>query len=320
MTKRENYLIAARGGKPEWVPCFPDDCNVFFPDFWHKEDPVTGTDFCNVKWTENEYGRMPVESWRAMDDLSQWRETIKFPDLKKLDWDGMKARHMETHDPEKVNIAMLNDCGIFLTPINMIGWVDGLSAIHEDPEELESLISALTDFFVELTGYLCSYFNPDIIFAGDDVAAGDGPLMSLKTWNALYKPYFQKINDAIHAHGALAEFHCCGNCGFFIEEFLSIGSDICQLPVPNDDLLKDKERLGSSLVLTGGWDRKGKGAMPGASEQEVRESVHVAIDTYGKDGALIFWDGGICGQSEDANNKRKWLYDEFHKYKYEVYN
>ena len=60
-TIRDNYLMAAKGGKPYWVPSFTDDCNMFFPDYWFWEDPETGTDFFNIKWTANDAGRMPLE-------------------------------------------------------------------------------------------------------------------------------------------------------------------------------------------------------------------------------------------------------------------
>jgi hypothetical protein len=313
-TRKENYLIAAKGGKPDWIPCFPEDSNVFMPDFWNETDPVTGADFCNVKWVENEFGKMPDERWRAMEDISQWRETVKFPDVSKLDWEGMAARYWANNDSGKVNIAMLNTHGIFLIPINMLGWVDGLTSIYTDREELEAFISAITDFLVELVHYMHRYVKPDIIFTGDDLAAANGPIISGETWESLYKPYFKKIIDTIHGYGILAEFHCCGNCQYLIEEFLNLGVDICQLPVPNEQLEWDKERFGNRLVITGGWDRLGKGAMPGASEAEVRESLHIAIEKYGKDGGLIFWDGGITGQSEDAKNKMTWLYDELHLY------
>ena len=91
-TIRDNYLMAAKGGKPYWVPSFTDDCNMFFPDYWFWEDPETGTDFFNIKWTANDAGRMPLEGWHAMEHISQWRETVKFPDPSKLDWEGMTAR------------------------------------------------------------------------------------------------------------------------------------------------------------------------------------------------------------------------------------
>lgn len=314
ITKRDNYLTAARGGKSVWLPCFPEDANIFMLPFWRAEDPVTKKDFCGIRWVENEFGRMPDERYPAITEISQWRETVKFPVLSELDWEGLRAGYLARQDPDKVNIAMLNTHGIFLIPVNMLGWVECLCAIHEEREELESFIAALTDFLVELAGYIGEYIHPDIIFSGDDFAAATGPFVSLEVWNELYKPYLIRIMDAIHAAGALAEFHCCGNCGYLIEEFLKVGADICQLPAPDADLKRDKERFGSRLVLTGGWDRQGPGAMPGASEAEVRRSFHTAVEEYGADGALIFWDGGIAGRSEDSKNKFMWLYDELHKY------
>ncbi len=319
LTKRENYLIAAYGGKPEWVPCFTEDANVFMPPIWG-EDPETGTDFCNVKWVGDEYGLMPDPNWKALDDISQWEEVVKFPDLSALDWDKLVEEfHGEGYDPDKVDIAMANTAGIFLIPVNMLGWVDGLCAIYEDPESLQAFIARMTDFLCEVIEYCGRYINPNIIFCGDDVANSNGPFISREIWTEMYKPYFTKLAAKIHEQGALAEFHCCGNCGYLIEEILDCGYDICQLPVPNDDLRRDKERFGNRLVITGGWERHGDAGIPGASEEVVRESVHTAIDDFGKDGGLIFWDGGIIGDSEDSKQKLEWLMDEFHKYGREVY-
>lgn len=319
ISKRENYLLAATGKKPEWVPSFVDESNVFMPDFWLEVDPETGADFCNIKWIENDAGKMPDERWRAMEDISQWRETVKFPDLDSLDWKAMAENFRKDSDPDKVNIAMLNTNGIFLIPIDMIGWVEGLCAIYEQPEELEAFISAITDFLVKIVKYFGEYIHPDIVFTGDDVASATGPFISKEVWNSMYKPYFKKIIDAIHDIGALAEFHCCGNCQWMIDEFINIGADICQLPEPNESLLEAKKKYDHRLVLTGGWDRHSVASFPGASEEIVRESVRKAIDEYGSNGALIFWDGGICGSSEDSKKKMEWLLDELDKYGHAVY-
>ena len=319
ISKKENYLIAARGGKPDWVPSFPEDANVFMPPVWDA-DPETGTDFCNVKWVENEFGKMPDPSWQAMEEISNWREVVKFPDLSTFDWKSLAAEfHGESYDPDKVDIAFANTAGIFLIPIDMVGWVEGLCAIHQEPEELEAFTSALTDFICELIDYLGKYIQPDIIFSGDDVAAAEGPLISPETWRDMYKPYFRKIANEIHKQGALSEFHCCGNNGYLIGEEIDCGYDICQLPVPNDALREDKKRFGSRLVITGGWDRHGDAGMPGASEECVRASVRQAIDDFGANGSLIFWDGGIIGNSEDSKNKMRWLKDELHAYGKQVY-
>lgn len=319
MTPRENYLCAARGGKPERVPMFPFDCNIFMPDFWAVRDPDTGRDFCNVKWIKNDAGEMPDYRYPAMEDISQWRETVKFPDPAKMDWEGMAKRFEESKDPDKVNIAMLNTHGLFLIPINMLGWENGLCALYEAPEEVEAFVGRLGAFLLDLIPYIGKYIQPDIIFSGDDFAAATGPFVSKETFQTIYKPMLTKINQAIHSVGALAEFHCCGNCQFLITEFLETGADICQLPEPNGELLADKKKYGSRLVLTGGWDRHGPGAMPNAPEEVVRQSVRTAIDTYGADGGLIFWDGGICGSGEDSVNKMNWVVDEAFRYGSVVY-
>ena len=319
LTKKENWLIAAKGGKPEWVPSFTEDANMFLPPVWDKNEE--GIDFCNVKWAADEAGEMPDPSWIAMEDIEDWRDIIKFPDLAAIDWQKLADdwRNSDEYDPDKVDICMANTAGIFLIPINMMGWVDGLCQIYENPEELEALVSALTDFLVELIGYMGKYFHPDIIFSGDDVAAGNGPFLSQETFQQLYKPYFKKIADAIHEQGALAEFHCCGDNGYLIEEILDMGYDICQLPVPNDSLRADKERFGNRLVITGGWERHGDAGVPGASEEVVRASVRKAIDDFGAEGGLIFWDGGIIGSSDDSKQKMDWLMDELHDYGSKVY-
>jgi uroporphyrinogen-III decarboxylase len=319
MTPRENYLVAARGGKPERVPVFPFDCNIFAMDFWRQPDPETGRDFCNIKWITNEAGSMPDYRYIAMEDVSQWRETIKFPVVSELDWEGMAKRFRDNQDPNKVNIAMLNTHGLFLIPINMMGWEEGLCALYEQKEEMAALINRLGEFLLELVPYIGKYIGPDIIFTGDDFAATTGPFVSKETFQEMYKPMLTRINDAIHATGALAEFHCCGNNQFLTQEFLETGADIIQLAEPNEALLADKARYGSRLVMTGGWDRHGPGCLPNAPEEVVRESVRTAIDTYGKDGGLIFWDGGIVGKGEDSMQKMKWVVDEAMRYGSIVY-
>ena len=313
LTPRENWLLAARGGVPERIPVFPMDCNLFRPTVWDP-DPETKLDFFGIRWSGNEFGAMPEDGYYCISEISEWHDVIKWPDLSKCDWEGMKQKYLERYNPDNVNIAMLNNHGPFLYPIEMLGWVEGLCALVSEPEEFKALVDRLTDFIVELLDYICKTVDVDIVFTGDDVCNTKGPFFSKDTWHEIFAPSFTRIIDAIHEHGALAEFHCCGNCTDYIDEFIAVGADICQLPMPNDALIESKKKYGNRLVITGGWDRKGPGNMPNASEETVRESVRVALDTYASDGALIFWDGGVAGKGEDQKNKLRWIYDEVDTY------
>lgn len=323
LTVKENYLKAARCEKPEWVPAF-GDANILPPFIWDF-DPETKTDWLNITWVQENplMAAMPVTSKPAMTDICDWRDIIKWPDLSKIDWEQKVKEFHENpdfpFDPNKATICMANTNGIFLTPINMMGWVDGMVAMMEEPEEYKALVDALTDFLVEYIGYLGKYFHPDIIFSGDDVAAGTGPFVSEETYDEIFQPNFKRIADAIHEVGALAEFHCCGDCRWVIDKEVEAGFDICQLPMPNDDLVARMAKYKGRLAMTGGWDRKGPGFEPGASEEVVRQSVRDAIDTYGKDGGLIFWDGGIILDSDENKQKMDWVMDEVRTYGAKVY-
>ncbi len=320
LTPKENYLIAARCGKPEWVPVFGEDANMLPPFIWDP-DPDTQVDWMGITWVSDNAGAMPDGGKPAMTDITEWRDIIKWPDLSKIDWEAKVSefKGSNIYDPDKVTICMANTAGIFLVPINMMGWVDGMVTMMEEPEEYEALVSATADFICEYIDYLGKYFHPDIIYSGDDVAAANGPFISQECFATMFKPYFTKIADKIHEVGALAEFHCCGNCQWVIDEEVDCGYDIAQLPVPNDDLIERMEKFKGKLAMTGGWVRHGRAGEQGALEDVVRQSVHTAIDTFGADGGLIFWDGGIIQNNEDNNKKMGWLMDELHKYGHEVY-
>jgi uroporphyrinogen-III decarboxylase len=264
---------------------------------------------------------MPDVLHPPMTEISQWREFAHFPSLADQDWDREVALFRENYDPDKVTIAFVNKWGPWLIPINMLGWTEGLIAIAEEPDELREFLTTLTDYFVELTGYIHRYINPDIYCTGDDLAVASGPMISPDAWADLYKPCYRRIIQAIHDVGGIAEFHCCGNHQWMTDEFIEIGADILQLPMPNDALVAAKAKYGSRLVMTGGWDRLSSANKPGATEAEVRESAHIAIDTYGRDGALIFWDGTITNSSKDPQGPQRmeWLYDEVDVYGKQLY-
>ena len=85
------------------------------------------------------------------------------------------------------------------------------------------------------------------------------------------------------------------------------------------DLKARMEKHKGRLAMTGGWDRHGEASVYGASEEVVRASAHTAIDEWGADGGLIFWDGGIILSDDENKQKTEWLTDEVVKYGHEVY-
>ena len=269
-----------------------------------------------IKWgvqKDESISAMPEEGYFAMTDISQWREVVQWPDLEAIDWDKVKADFMETYDPDKATIILLAAWSLFLIPIQMLGWTEGLCALLEEPEEFKAFGDALTDFQIDLLDHYCKYvIVPDEVLTGDDMSNANGPFFSREVWDEVFKDNFKRITDAIHSYGALAAFHNCGNNGYLVEAFLEIGADRLQCPMPTEELVEQYDRLGFSME--GGWECRGPGNVPGADEETVRESVRLAFDRFGRKGGYTFWDGGIAGSTEDAAKKREWVYDEMDKY------
>ena len=83
LTIKENYLIAARGGKPQWVPNFSLSMNMYEPAVW-AIDPVTGLEWTGARWLENEAGLTADTVNPPLSSILEWREKVIFPDLSKI--------------------------------------------------------------------------------------------------------------------------------------------------------------------------------------------------------------------------------------------
>ena len=313
LTPRENYLIAAKGGIPERIPIFGEDYNMFMhPCFGHMNEEKK--DFFGIRWQGNEYGEMPVEGEYVLSEISEWHDIV-WPAVDSFDWSFAMNMWNEHYDPDKANIFMLNSHGLFLYPIQMLGWTEGLYALAAEPEEFAAFDNRLADYMIEILDYAKDLIPIDTVFMGDDLANTKGPFISPDTWDEVFKEPFQRIVDKIHEIGALAEFHNCGNNDFLIGKMMEIGVDICQLPMANEALEADKKKYGSRLVLTGGMkDRQGAWNQPGASEELVRAAVREGLDAYASEGALIFWDGAMINAAEGNDERMAWVYDEVKTY------
>lgn len=320
LSPRENFLIAARGGVPEYIPSFMDDAAGIFPWFWTERDEE-GRDFLGVYWTTNEAGAMPDhrDGKIVLNDIRAWREVMVFPDPDSLDWEGRAQGDMLFCSPDKAKISMLHLAGPFLLPVYLLGWTGALCAVYEEPKELKAMVDTIADYAVEMVPYQKKYYDPDIMFTGDDVSNSLGPFIAMDVWRDFYAPAYKRIVDAIHGAGCLVDFHCCGNCDAFLEEFVALGVDIAELWPETEKVRRAKASNGGAWSLIGGFDRQGPGNAPNAPEEVVRKAVRDGIDGSAPGGGFIFWDGGVVGESEDAQNKRRWIADEVANYGRDYY-
>jgi uroporphyrinogen-III decarboxylase len=321
MTERENYLLAVQGKEHPWVPEMRAATLGYLPEWMMATDPKTNRNYLGVEYTANENGRITTHARPVLSHISDWKDKVKFPDPASFDWKSEGAKFEASADPGKARIAMVGIDGIFLLLINLLGWVEGLCTIAEEPETVGEFYDAASDFYAECAKRIVEHIKPDIIGIGDDVANEKGPFISRECFRSLYRPYYRKIIKVAEDAGIPVDFHCCGKDDFLLDEFVDMGVKIVQIPRPYDDVKLWKKRVGTNAVLEGGWDWHSKGGLPNATEKEVRESTREALDLWARnDPAFIFWEGDAIGDGEDMKNKVIWIRDEVARYGKTIYS
>jgi hypothetical protein len=124
-----------------------------------------------------------------------------------------------------------------------------------------------------------------------DYGMQTGPLISLKTYRTLYKPFNKAVNDWIHKHTPWKTFmHCCGSVRDLLEDFIEAGFDILnpvQTSAAHMDPAELKKTFGERLTFWGGGVDTQR-TLPFGTPDLVRQEVRERIRTFGPGGGFVF--------------------------------
>lgn len=139
------------------------------------------------------------------------------------------------------------------------GWIEGPMA---EASDLRGINTIMTDFYDD-PGFITDLFEfvtaMEITFARAQVEAGAeligigdaaASLISPEFYNEHVVPYEKRMVDAIHAMGAKARLHICGNTSQLLEGMGRVGADIVDLDYFSD-LGAGREQMGPGQVLLG---------------------------------------------------------------------
>jgi len=133
---------------------------------------------------------------------------------------------------------------------------------------------------------------PDIAYiCGTDFGTQNSLFCDADTFAYLYKPYYKKVNDWIHANTGWKTFkHSCGAVFPLIREFIDAGFDILnpvQINAEGMDSQKLKDTFGSQIVFWGGGIDTQK-VLPYGTPEQVREHVLHQCEVFSKNGGFVF--------------------------------
>lgn len=311
LTPRENAMLAYQHKTPYWIPCT-------YTDFWLLQPKMEGERYCGhdrgkdwfgVEWQfVSDIGApMPVPNQYLFEDIADWKEYVKFPDLEAIDWKKQAEEDLRTDltatlgagvrvytkggksivDPNKLGIAMVLN-GMFERMHAMMGVENALVALMEDPESCFEYFSAMADHKIRFFKKIAQYYPVQIINAHDDYGAEGRMLMSPEVWRQLIKPNLKRMVDACHEMGILYQHHSCGYIEPIIPDLIEIGVDALDpLQACNTNIRAIKDTYQDVLTFVGGIDNMGVLEQPNATKAEQLAEYDRATDLLAPGGSFI---------------------------------
>ena len=236
ISPRENFLRALRHEKPMWMPN-----NTFAvqyanpkvyrdaPDFMLKEDSYDwfGTFY---KYEESQNGPTPMGN--VFEEVTEWREKFKFPNLNEVDWKRDLASF--ERDPHKVQMTHLGN-GTFERLHMSEGFEQALCDILLEPEDCHDFFQAIDRYKIEAVNHIYDAYKPDMFGNFDDWSNARAPFFSEETFKNTLLDSAVELADAVHSKGCHYMIHCCG----FMEAWLpyivnDLRGDLLEIQSIND--------------------------------------------------------------------------------------
>jgi uroporphyrinogen decarboxylase len=214
-------------------------------DDWRYVHPTyTGPERCTFPdgtreglWGER-YGDIPYG-----DGLGTYPEAVYLPfagiddpaDLADYPWPSAEWFDYGTIS---VQCQALDNYAIFVGGAGDLDFMNGIARCRgvekvlfdvatEDPV-YKLLVQKRFQFFYESTERMLQAAGGrvDIVHCGEDLGTQRGPIISLRSFERMFQPYYKQYFEMVHRHGARVLMHSCGSVRAFIPRLLEIGLDI----------------------------------------------------------------------------------------------
>jgi hypothetical protein len=289
LTPKENLLRVLRHQEAEYVPFLITDEAIFGfgagSGPWIEKGPAGGgLDGFGVRWISPASGGgapIPAPNEFLLKDVTEWKKAVKFPALNAYDWAGDAERDLANCDRSQMAVDYGCGNGIFERLAALMGFEEALMAMYEEPDAVNDLFTAITDYKIAFAEKVATYYKADTFTNYDDIATDRDLFMSPKTYRELIKPHHKRLYDAVRNLGMIPVQHTCGRAESIIEDLIEIGAAGWTSVQPSNDIAGLLKKYGDKIVLMGGYDTNGIPARSDASDEIVKAEVDRCFAEYG---------------------------------------
>lgn len=244
-----------------------------------------GKDMFGVEWEYIDIagGSMVKPGNPLLEDATEWREKVVFPDIDSWDWEGSAAMNREYLANGKCNVlTFLNGCW-FERLISFLDFENAAVAVIDEEQipDVKELVHELTSLYLRLVDKCVEYYDLDGFEIHDDWGSQGAPFFSDKAARDIFLPEMKRFVDYVHSKGKFVSLHSCGHIESRCDVFVDAGFD-SWIPMPMNNTQKLYEDYGDRIILGIVYDKPFDPAA--ASEEEQRAAARDFVERYTKPG------------------------------------
>lgn len=281
MTERECNLLAFNHQDTPWVPSPSTGHDICIPTVIEEGARGYGytTDWFGVRYLyrEDQPGPMPDESSHFIEDIEEWEDVCRMPDLDSYDWEGWAAKDTAKWDRENKmsSVVLINGC--FESLHMFCGFEDALCNIMTNEEECSDFMAWIADYKCAIIDRVAKYYKPDMIQFHDDYANVDNLFMPVDKWRRMIRPHLKKVVDCVKSHNMIYQHHSCGMIRDLIPDLMELGIEALNpVQIQNDPLII-KKKYGDRLTICGGFDNVNVLDNPDATARQIKDSINKTL-------------------------------------------
>ena len=280
ISKRENLMLALNHRKPVWMPSLYADAQIVSCKTSRDMAPTkqaAGFDWFGTRYDYSAVLDCNMPNGGVMDDITQWREKVKWPDMDALDWshdaDGF------VRDENLCCYARLSN-GIFERIHAFMGFEQALQDMFVEPDECREFFLRMAQYRIDLFNKYADCFPLDFIVAADDYGTARAPFFSCEMYeDLLYEPT-RRFVEGVHARGVKFIAHCCGCVTPFMPYFVEMGVDGIEIQQDLNDLSAIMKQYGDKLLIEVRPEMEQMNRED-ATDADVIKAAHDVVDTFG---------------------------------------
>jgi uroporphyrinogen decarboxylase len=198
---------------------------------------------------------------------------------------------------EETDYALLGDTygfSLFQLGLEAFGYNKYFTMMAAEPDLIHTWMTVITEefeiFFAKYLRAVGQYIVA--VLLGDDYGSQRAPMISVKMFRELFKPYLVRISRFIHETSPNVKvlLHSCGAVAPLIPEFIEAGVDALnpvQTTAEDVDPATLKREFGKDIVFWGGGVRC-QTTLASGTANDVKREVRELVETWKPGGGYVF--------------------------------